>query len=119
MRTYVNSAQRKTPNRGEVNTGKSMTMPNQAPSMRELLQRHALGIKDNVSFQGQFSGDMPDLRGYEPHELKTMLHKQNEKVKELAEIANAAAIADRQEKYEAKKERDLELLRQLQKENQE
>lgn len=83
--------------------------------MRELLTRHALGIQDNVSYNGNFTGDLPDLRGIEPHDLKHLIHENQQKVKDLEDLRNAQSVELRQKTYEAKKKRDLELLKELQK----
>lgn len=114
MRQYRNSSQ-SIPNPGEKNNGKQLTQPHMAPPMRELLTRHALGIQDNVSYNGNFTGDLPDLRGIEPHDLKHLIHENQQKVKNLEELQNQQAVKLSQAKYEAKKKRDLELLKELQK----
>lgn len=101
---------------GEFNNGKMLTLPNQAPSMRDLLSRHALGITDSVQYNGNFTGDLPDLRGIEPHDLSTMIYENQTKLKELEEIKNTQASKLRQAKYEAKKESDKETYLRLQKE---
>lgn len=115
MRTYRNSSQN-IPINGEKNNGKIITQPNLAPSMRELLQRHALGITDNVIYNANYSGDLPDLRGYEPHDLSTMIYETQEKVKQLEEIKNQQVVEQRKIQYEQKKKRDRETYLRLQKE---
>lgn len=98
---------------GETNSMPSETIPDQQPSMRELLHRHINGITDNVSMQTSFSGDLPDLRGVEPHELRTLIDNQREAVRELEEKQQAYAVQIRNEKYKAKKERDNALLKEI------
>lgn len=102
QRTYLKSSQT-IPHDREVNTGIKMTHPNMAPSMRDLLARHAMGISDNVNYQGNYTGDLPDLRGLEPHDLNSMLYENQQKVKELEELKNIQALELRKQKYEDKK----------------
>lgn len=115
MREYRNTSQN-IPRKGEINNGKLHTIPNLAPSMRDLLTRHALGITDNVSYQGNFTGDLPDLRGVEPHDLKDLIYTNRQRLKELEEIKNAQATQLQQLQYEEKKKRDRERHIRIQKE---
>jgi len=101
--------------KGEDNFPDSVTVPDLAPSMRELLVRHAQGITDNVSMNLSFSGDLPDLRGTEPHDLANMLLEQQRAVKALAEYQDNLAIQMRQAEYAEKRKNDLELLAELKK----
>ena len=98
---------------GESVFGKSETVPDLAPSMRELLIRHANGITDNVSMSVSYTGDLPDLRGFEPHDLNEMAYQALQDVKRLQAQQEENAIALRKAQYEAKRQHDLELLKLL------
>lgn len=98
---------------GYKTTQKSQSVPDRAPSLRELLVRHMNGITDNVSMNVSYSGDLPDLRGYEPHELNQMVLDARANLMELEELVHSEALAERERQKEAKKQYDLELLKQL------
>lgn len=91
----------------------SETVPDGAKSMRELLMRHANGINDNVMLDGYYSGDVPDYRGYEPHELAILAQEAHQKHRELQEIQEGIALKIRDKELADKRERDLQLLREL------
>lgn len=114
MRRFRSSSQVKSC-AGEVIKGKSLTVPDLAPSMRELLKRHQMGLVDNVSQTVSYSGDMPDLRGYEPHQVTTMIDEMRSKIRSLEELKNEQIVNLRQVQYDNKRKRDLELLAELQK----
>lgn len=78
--------------KGEDSFGISQTIPDMAPPMREMLKRHALGLKDNVELPGSYSGDLPDYRGMEPHELDNMMLEARNQVKDLEQLYNENAI---------------------------
>lgn len=98
---------------GESNFPESKTVPDLAPTMRELLVRHAQGITDNVSMNVSYSGDLPDLRGVEPHELNSMIFEAQENYRQLQLYQEELAIKTREEQYAQKRLYDLELLSQL------
>lgn len=114
MRNFRASNQKITM-RAETRIGKSQTVPDLAPSMREMLQRHAMGITDNISQNVFYSGDLPDIRGYEPHEMTAMLDTARSNVKALEEERNRQVVEERNNAYAKKRQRDLELLKDLQK----
>lgn len=99
--------------KGEKVIGISKTVPDQAPTMRELLVRHANGITDNVSQNLSFSGELPDLRGYEPHDINRLLYEQQQRVEELKIQSNELAVKQREAQYQAKREYDKKLLQEL------
>lgn len=98
---------------GELFFSPSQTIPDQAPKMRELLQRHINGITDNVSQQVSYTGDLPDLRGLEPHELNAMIDQQRSSVQQLQELKDRQVIELRELQDANKRKRDLELLKKL------
>lgn len=98
---------------GFKTTQKSQAIPDRAPSLREMLVRHMNGIIDNVSMNVSYSGDLPDLRGYEPHELDAMILDARQNLTALEELVHQEALASREEAKRKKKEYDLELLREL------
>lgn len=95
---------------GEKEFGISHTMPNMAPPMRQLLERHALGLKDGVmhSDANTYSGDLPDYRGLEPFELQQRIQEQNQIVKELQQESERQALELQQKREEAKQKYDRE-----------
>lgn len=117
MRRYRSSSQVKSC-AGEMIIGKSLTVPDLAPSMRELLKRHQMGLVDNVSQTLSYSGDLPDMRGYEPHQVTAMIDEMRAKVKSLEDLKNEQVVQLRQAQYDNKRKRDLELLAELQKQEQ-
>lgn len=98
---------------GYKTTQKSQAIPDRAPSLREMLVRHMNGIVDNVSMNVSYSGDLPDLRGYEPHELNQFVLDARANLMELEELVHSEALAERERQKQAKKQYDLELLKQL------
>lgn len=115
MRNYRNTTQEITV-KGERNFGKSETVPDMAPSMREMLIRHANGITANVSQNLAFSGDLPDTRNVEPHDLAVMIKEQQQQVDQLKAQAESIAIQQRQAAYEQKRKQDQAYKDQLIKE---
>ncbi len=105
MRKYANTTQ-EIQVEGEKNFGKSQTVPDMAPSMRECLVRHANGIQTNVSQNLAYSGDMPDTRNIEPHDLAFQIQEQMQRVEELKGKAEAIALEQRQAAYEQKRKKD-------------
>lgn len=95
--------------KGEFNALPSVTQPNMVVSMREMLARHASGITDNVMQSVQYSGDLPDLRGLEPHEIKTMYHETLQRKKALEELNEAQTIEIRKEQDKVHKEKQAKL----------
>lgn len=57
---------------GEVNNGISETVPNQALTVRQILERYASGTIMPISFEREFSEDLPDLRFMDISELEIM-----------------------------------------------
>lgn len=107
MRKFKNSTMQLLPT-PEVLDKKSLTVPNLAPSMREMLQRHAMGIVDNVSYQGTYSGDLPDIRNIEPHELSQRIYENQQRLQALEVQKNEYAIQLSNAEYERKRKRDYE-----------
>lgn len=92
--------------KGESNFSISQTVPNLAPTARELLKRHAQGLTDNAQFEGQYSGDLPDYRGMEPFELDRLMYETQQTVKDLEQQRNYNAIALRDAQLKQKAEND-------------
>lgn len=91
----------------------SETVPDGAKSMRELLMRHANGINDNVMLSYDYSGDIPDYRGLEPHELAELAQEAFGKHRDLQAIQEKIALDIRNQELAAKRERDIQLLKEL------
>lgn len=94
---------------GVIIKGKSETIPDLAPSMRELLVRHASGITDNVNHNLSYSGDLPDLRGVEPHELSAMIYQNQNRLAEMQELMNQQVIVEREQRSKEARERAKKL----------
>jgi len=82
-----------TPDRGlEIVVGVSMTEPDKIPGMRQLFERHAMGIKDNVHYEGKFSGDAPDLRNKDPHEIQALLDQAKSDAEYYSQLVNDQTV---------------------------
>lgn len=91
----------------------SETLPDGTHSLRDLLVRHARGIEDSVMLPGSYSGDLPDLRGIEPHDLAVMIDETNKRSAELQALQEMNVIKIREEQARVKREKDLQLLKEL------
>lgn len=118
LKSRYRSVAQQVPTEYEIINGSSKTVPDQVPTMRELLRRHSQGITDNISQNISFSGDLPDLRNYEPHELNAMMEKNRKEIKAIDQIKNDLAIKKKEAIQEARKEYDKKLLEKLKAEQQ-
>lgn len=76
------------PDVGEINTKESMTVPNMAMSVDEILRRFASGTLGNVYSEPDYSEDMPDLRGLDYVERHNMVRENKENIGRLRSELN-------------------------------
>lgn len=69
--------------KGEVNTGESKTVPDQAMTVREIIRRTQAGTLPDLGTGGMFTEDLPDLRGYDIADLKNMADEAKQNANEL------------------------------------
>lgn len=90
----------------EIILGTDMTKPNMTKSLRELLVRHTNGITDNVDRQLSYSGDLPDLRNLDLHEIDRNIEIARQNAREAEKRSEEIAIQYNQEMYKRRLERD-------------
>lgn len=71
-RTYRNSQKAGNFPIKEVNTLPSLTVPDQAMSIEEILRRFASGTMPDILRENVFTEDLPDLRGLDISEIHAM-----------------------------------------------
>lgn len=73
----------------ESNKGKSMTVPDQSMSIRDIIDKFAHGVLPDFSHELEYSEEMPDLRGMDLSELHQMRKEVKQEIKDIeAEIKN-------------------------------
>lgn len=82
--------------KGEVNKGISETIPNQALTVRQILERYASGTLMPVSFNLDYSEDLPDIRFLDITELD-ILAEENSRVIDEHRAKEAKAKQDKLE----------------------
>lgn len=82
-RKYNNSSEAGNSTRLEVNTKVSMTVPDMALSVREIMQRYASGTLDQIQNELYYSEDLPDLRGLDISQVMEMKKEAQADVKRL------------------------------------
>lgn len=82
---------------GEVNTMPSLTVPDQALTIQEILLRYASGTLPNIVIGEEYNEDMPDLRGLDYVE-RANLAKEN-----LQQVSDLRAKIDQIQKNPYKK----------------
>lgn len=94
----------------EYNTGESMTVPNQAMSVQEIMLKHARGVPVPRTQNMFYSGDQlyPNIKAMTEMDVTDMLRKNEERMKELdAELdkkrAKRKAAIEAAKKAKAKK----------------
>lgn len=84
---------------GEVNTKPSMTVPDQALTVREIIDRFTRGLAPQIAFEKVYSDENPDIRGLDIVQLEE-LRKETSETIEFYE--NAQAEAKKKIAYDAK-----------------
>lgn len=109
-KVIIKSQFRKWESKGEINTGISETIPNQALTVRQILERYASGTVMPISYDLDYSDDLPDIRFMDITELD-LLAEENADVIQRHKDKEAKA---KQAKLEADK-LELEQFRNQQK----
>lgn len=75
---------------GEVNNMPSMTVPDQALSVREIIDRFTRGLAPQIAFEKVYSEENPDIRGLDIVQLEDLRKEASETI-EFHENAQAEA----------------------------
>lgn len=67
----------------ETNKGVSMTQPDMALTVREIMERYASGTLPDLTVQPNFTDELPDLRGMDISEKHQYMEANRERIKEL------------------------------------
>lgn len=91
----------------EKNTLPSETIPDMAMSIREIMQRFVNGTLDDIQLQGDYTEDLPDVRGLDPVEINSMLNSAKERYQTARDNVTASAEETRKVR-KAIKEKEIE-----------